>query len=425
MRTFRCEEGAVFTLDQPLRDPLRRACADLERRLAPSFAILEERAGDFTLRGVIGTLALRPAVLLDIAPKVSPEDDWIAAALDLLLPATSIAVAGDRRGGLAAHRNILDVLAAIYAERLTRALRRDGPLLLMERRTDTLGVLKGRLRATEWTRKGAWRAHRLPVAYQELTADNAFTQTMSHIARLLAGATRAPPVRGQLLTAARDLRPGSAEHTTANPQVSLRRLPAQWAAYEGAWDIAVSVLSRKSLLGAAGQRRGVSLAIEAWGLLETLLERALLSTVRCALEDQVVLAAPRKHQTVLLEPYGHTAGKARRVEPDGRLTAGGATVATFEAKYARGLGLDPPREHVFQALATAAACGSPLAVLVYPDEFGPVRWNVCGFNGQPARLAAIGLHLFGYRRGAGDRVRGQRLYELLAGPATYKSGLAA
>jgi hypothetical protein len=420
-----CEEGAPFRLDPTLRPVLRAACARLEQRLRPSFSILEERAGEFILRGVIGTVELRPGVLLDIAPKVTPGDGWIDASLDLLLPATRIDIAGDRRGGMAAHRNLLDVLAAIYAERLTWALRRDGPLLLMERRSNTLGVLKGKLSTTDWVRRAAWQPHRLPVTFQELTADNAFTRAMSHVAQLLARHSADARVRGRLLTAARELRPGAPEDALIDPRASLRALPTQWAAYGPAWDVTVSVLSRRTLLGVTGQRRGVSVVVEAWRLLETLLERSLQSTVRHAREHGFVLAAPKKHQTHLLEPHPGSVGKRSSVEPDGRLEdADGRNVATFETKYSRGLGVDPPREHVFQALTTAAACRSPLAVLVYPDRFEPVWWSVEGFNRQPATLAAIGLHLFGYRRGTGDRERGGRIYELLAGPAADASGVA-
>jgi hypothetical protein len=91
------------------------------------------------------------------------------------------------------------------------------------------------------------------------------------------------------------------------------------------------------------------------------------------------------------------------------------TVATFEAKYVRRNKAEwPEREHIYQTLTTAAACGSPLAVLVYPEQFEPVWWQVEGFNGSPSYLAAIGLGLYSYRRGIGDETRGSRLLGLLA-----------
>jgi hypothetical protein len=419
-------EGAAFRLHGSQADALRRAVAELEQRLKPSFRILEERAGELVIRGVVGTIALGPRTSLDVAPKTAPGEDWVASVLDLLSVGDRIQVAGDRRAGLAGRRNLLDVLAHLYAERLVRALRQDGPLLVMERRHDTKPVLKGRLDVSAWARKAAWRPHRFPVGFQELTSDNDFSRALAHVATLLAGATTLPRTRGVLLDCARNLRPGAAEAFVVGPQAALRPLPAQWAAYQPAWDIAVAVLSRRSLLGAVGHRYGVSLAIEAWPLLERLLERALAAAVRLSQQHGAPLVAPAKHHTTLLTGLN---ASDRSVVPDGRLTdRSGRHLATFEAKYARvDAGTWPPREHCFQALATAAACRSELAVLVYPDAFEPVWWSTTAFDGTPAHVAAIGLGLFGYRRGAGDVERGEALLQLLGGPqqATTPTALAA
>lgn len=426
MTVLACQEGVPFQADAATGKALRAAAARLELSLRPSFPLLEERFGSFTVRGIVGTVELRPGHLLDISPKVATDEDWASAALDLLLPATRIEVAGDRRGGLSAYRNLLGVLAAVYADRLTRALRRDGPLLLMERRADVLPVLKGKLDTTHWARRASWQPHRLPVSFQELTADNTFTRAMASVAVTLAHHAPGPQIRGRLLTASRELRPGAAEHAPVDPRAALRRLPSQWGAYEPAWDIAVSVLQRKSLLASAGQRHGVSMVVEAWRLLETLLDRALHASVRVAGEHMFVMKVASKNRARLLTPIASSPGKRSHVIPDGRLMSQqGTTIATFETKYSRGTGTAPQREHVYQALTTAAACQSPLAVLAYPDSFDPVVWEVRGFEDCPARLVAIGLGLYRYRRGSGDRERGQRVYDLLATSLEQVSGPGA
>jgi hypothetical protein len=122
-----------------------------------------------------------------------------------------------------------------------------------------------------------------------------------------------------------------------------------------------------------------------------------------------------KPSAALLTREPGSTGSARHAVPDGRLDDDDQVLATFEAKYARvGTGGPwPPREHVFQALATAAAHGSPLAVLVYPDRFDAIWWQAHGFHDSPSHLAAIGLGLFSYRRGPGDDERGQRILDLL------------
>jgi hypothetical protein len=414
MRVLAAVEGVPFPLDERLRQPLRIAWQRIQERVAPTTGALEEAAGVFTLRGVVGSIALQPALVLDVAPKVEVGEDWISSVLDLLLAPDRIDIAGDRRSGLAPHRNLLDVLATIYDERLQRALRRDGPILVMERHEDELGILKGKLNVTKWAARASWRPHRFPVAYQHLTSDNAYTRTLAYVAATLASAAPTPAVRSSLLRSMRMLRPGAPELTYALPHTALRRLPAQWAAYEPSWDIAASVLTRRALLSSIGARQGVSLVIEAWPLLERLLERALAAAVRTSGETGRMLAAPPKKGTRLLTPANAGLGAARSVVPDGRLVADGHHIATFEAKYARfNLSEGPPREHVFQAIATAAAVDSPLAVLVYPDMFEPVSWRVHGFGDRPSRLTAIGLGLFNYRRGTGDVSRGQRLLELV------------
>jgi hypothetical protein len=415
MRAVAVVEGVPFALEEGLRQPLRNSWRRIKERVAPSTGALDEAAGMFTVRGVVGSIALRSGVVLDVAPKVDVGEDWINAVLDLLLAPDRIDIAADRRAGFAPHRNLLDVLSTIYDERLQRALRRDGPILVMERREDELGILKGKLNVTKWAARAAWRPHRFPVAYQHLTSDNDYTRTLAFVAGMLASAAPTPKVRGSLLLGTRMLRPGAPEITYTLPHVALRRLPAQWAAYEPAWDIAASVLTRRALLSSVGARYGVSLVIEAWPLLERLLERALDSAVRSARNTGRMLVAPKKKGTILLRPVRE--GSARSVVPDGRLVENGRHLATFEAKYARfTLGDGPPREHVFQAVATAAAVDSPHAVLVYPDSFEPFSWHVHGFGGRPSTLTAIGLGLFGYRRGSGDVLRGERLLGLVQAP---------
>jgi hypothetical protein len=423
VRAIPVSEGVPFPLEDRLRQPLRNSWRRVQERVAPSTGGLEETAGVFTLRGVVGTIALQSGVFLDVAPKVEVGEDWINAVLDLLLPPDRIDIAADRRAGFAPHRNLLDVLSTIYDERLQRALRRDGPILVMERREDELGILKGKLNVTKWATQAAWRPHRFPVAFQHLTSDNDYTRTLAYVAATLASAAPTPKVQGSLLYGMRMLRPGAPELAYVLPHSALRRLPSQWAAYEPAWDIAASVLTRRALLSTVGARYGVSLVIEAWPLLERLLERALDAAVRRASDTGRMLSAPRKRGTVLLTPVAH--GASRRVVPDGRIIEGGHHLATFEAKYARfELADGPPREHVFQAIATAAAADSPHAVLVYPDAFDATSWNVHGFGGRPSLLTAIGLGLFGYRRGDGDIVRGEKLLKLLEAPTGSLSAAA-
>lgn len=423
MRRISVVEGVAFSepeLASAIRTAGERLTTQLRPRLRP---LIIEEAGTFTIRNVVGTIRIDESTVLEVTPKVSGSDDWVRAVLDLLVGPDRIDIGGERLSDLAPRRpELLEVLASAYAARLRRALHRDGPLLLIERRHERLGVLKGKLATSQYLRSVHWRPHVFPVSYDVLSPDNQFARAMAYVARILAAASGNPSVRGSLLESATALRPGFAEDVRVDPSVAYRPLPEQWGVYRPAWSIAVAILSRTSLLRASGRHHGVEVAIEAWPLLERLLERALdeaAASARTAGRDMT--RRPKQGTPLLVLPS--TGGSPRGVEPDGELTEGGQTIATFEAKYSARGSRWPVDDHVFQALTTAAACRSPLSVLVYPETFDPVWWDVEGFSGTPKHLVTVGLGLFSYRRGQGDRDRSQLLLELLKGrPASALSG---
>jgi hypothetical protein len=377
--------------------------------------VISEEAGSFTVRNVVGTVRLDDTTILEVAPKVDAGEDWVRAVLDLLVGRDRIDIGGERLAGLTPRRTeFLEVLASAYATRLRLSLHRDGPLLVIQRRHDRLSVFKGKLHASEYLRAATWRPHLFPTSFDVLSSDNDFSRAMAFVARLLATSTTNPNVRSSLLESATALRPGYAEDVRVDPSVALRPFPEQWGIYRPAWSIAVAVLTSTSLLRASGHHYGVEVAIEAWPLLERLLERALDDAAGFAQAGgRSLFRAPKGQTPLLVSPS--EGGTTRSVEPDGELVEHGRTVATFEAKYSTRGAAWPVNEHIFQALTTAAAYRSPLAILVYPERFPPVWWDLVEFHGTPMNLAAIGLGLFSYQRGAGDRERGQILLEMLRG----------
>lgn len=414
-RTF-VVEGEPFTVDPALRGAVRAAGRRLRLELKPRYGGLTEDGGRFTISGIVGTVALRRGRALEVRPRVPAGADWIRAVLELLVGRERVDAGGERLAGLSVHRkDLLEATAAIYAARLERAIRRDGPILIIEGTTEQLPRLKGKLLATGWIRHATWQPHRFPVTYNRLNADNVFSRTLSWVAGSLAASVRSPHTRASLRAAAQALRPGLPPGLTLPSGAVARRLPSQWSAYGPAWSIATALLLRRSLLGAAGARLAPSIAIEAWPLLEELLRRSLVAASRrAATHGRAVAVAPRTRVPLLHTPSG-LASRPHGVEPDGMLVEEGRPIATFEAKYTRrDAGGDWPAEaHRYQALATASACDSPLAVVVYPDDLPAGAWVVEGFGGRPRWLAAVGLDLFSYSSGAGDEERGLRIFELL------------
>lgn len=415
-RPIECREGVPFHVDAALRPALRAAADPLRRDLGRGLDVITENAGTFTIRNVVGSLQIGGA-LFQIVPKTVPEDDWTGAVIDLLVGADRIRAAGDRAASLSANRrDLADVLAATFASRLEQALRRDGPILHMERTAAELGYLKGKLRVGEWLRSAAWRPHRFPVVYATTSPDNPFSRCLAVTALLLARATSATTVRSRLMALAQELRPGLPEVVAVSPSATAAPLPAQWAAYQPAWSVACAVLNRRALLGAKGTLGGISIALLAWPLLERLLLRGLRAASHLAsTRGRSLTVRPKRWAPLLVEPRGSAAGE-RGVEPDGEVVEGGRTIATFEAKYAdfeTGSGKWPRREDYFQAVCTASACSAPLSVLVYPGRFEPGVWEVPSMGGTPRRVVVIGLGLFSYRAGSGDDELGERILSVL------------
>lgn len=406
-------EGVPFDLAPRQRHQLERAIARVIPQLKPTGLdplVLNGRRA--TIQGLVGTIALSPRESLEVVPKVAgAETDWVAAVVDLL--DARAAVETDRRvQPRRQHRFIHEALADLYASRLASALRRDGPISIMERCSSTSPVLRGRLHVTRWVRDVTIRPHVFPVDHDRLTCDNAFGRAFAHVALLLGRATAIPRIRGQLFEAARCLRPGLPETFRLDPGISLRPLPSQYAAYAAAWSIARAVLSNRAILGSEGRRHGMTFVVEAWPLLESLLERGLAAAARVSHKRGTPLHVAPKASIPLLRATDRRFGRNRRVIPDGRLLGITGSVATFEAKYKVRLNRGwPLRADIYQALCTAAACRCPISVLVYPESFEPLRWDVRNMPGGPQTLIAIGLDLFGYRRTHDDAL-GEKIFNL-------------
>ena len=100
--------------------------------------------------------------------------------------------------------------------------------------------------------------------------------------------------------------------------------------------------------------------------------------------------------------------------------------ASFEAKYTTPSDT-PKRDHTFQALATAAALHSPVAVIVLPYAQKPKAYDVTGFNHEPRTLFTIGLDLFVRMKKLGQQVCGSSAPACsdcpLAGRCARRTGL--
>lgn len=414
MRCIDVIEGEDFPLPRAEAERLREAVERLRVRLRPSFSLLSERSGIFRLSNVVGTVDLGRGLVIQVSPKVPTGTDWTTAVVSLLTGKEGIGIAGERRAGTSQlHNKLLDAVSGVYLSRLERAFREEGPIMLMEHRTAELPYLQGKLNVTKWARSALWRPHIFPVARTKLSQDNPFTRGLVLVADTLAHASSTQTTRNGLRTLARDLADGIPRNGAVVDGLASRALPEQWSAYKPAWSLATAVLSRTSLLGSTGQHTGMGLAIEAWPLLETLLERTLQSVERVGRRIGRNFTYRMQGQVGLLKPLGAKPQAIFAPEPDGRLYEDGKLVASFEAKYSVFDNIRPERNHTYQTLSTAAACGASLAILVYPNSFEPQVWEVSGFSGTPNYLMAVGLDLYKWLPGGNLDTRGEMVLELL------------
>lgn len=410
-RIARYRENEPLVLEGARRTALRSAIDALKRSLQPHLPQFEERGDYCVIRNLIGTVALPDGTLVEVVPKTRPGGDWVRAVLSLLV-ANRIEATGDRVAGLSAPReDLAAALARLYADRLERALRRDGPLLLMRRYCHASTTLKGRLDVTRWLRDAWKRPVPFPVEISQLSADNDFSRALAIVASILASAARDHTIAARLRAAARALRPGSPAVAALPTGIERRTLPSQWAVYSPAWSIAVAVLARRSPLHPEGMQRGIAVAIEPWPLMEELLKRSLEAAALVAMKcGRIVIA---KHQGDIALLRNDCGAVTANVTPDGRLIEGERTLATIDAKYRdRSSGARPTDDECYQALAQARAADAPVAVLAYPDDRPPVERFVQPPGTCPERLLTVGLDLFAYRWGS-ERTHGRTLWELI------------
>lgn len=414
MRCINLTEGKEFTLPRAEADRLRDAAERLRLRLRPSFSLLSESSGVFRLSNIVGTIDLGGGLVIQVSPKVTTDNDWTKAVISLLNGKECIEVAGERWAGISqVHNKLLDAISGVYLHRLERAYRQEGPIVLMERITNELPYLHGKLDASRWARSALWRPHIFPVSRTELAQDNPFTRGLVLVADALAQASANQKTRNALRRLSRDLAVGKPFNGATTPGLASRVLPEQWSAYKPAWALATSVLSKTSLFGPTGHKAGVGIAIEAWPLLETLLERTLQSVERVGRTVGRHFTSLMQGEVNILKPLGPKPQSSFEPKPDGRLFENGQLVASFEAKYTEYDGTKPDRSHTYQVLSTAAACGSTIGVLVYPNSFEPQVWEVSGFNGRPSHLVAIGLDLFRWLPANLAEARGEMVLKVL------------
>lgn len=380
--------------------------------LRPRIAQVSRNDRIIEVRNFIGSVRMSDGAVLEVEPKVAVDGPWASAIVQLLKEDSRISVTGSQRSRPSGARHDLTaVIAFEYARRLERALLKDGPLQVFERHALTSRRLNGQLDVSRYA-YSAWRDPvQFPIRRDELTVANDFTRGLSLVSRAFRQSVSDTALSSKLRRLESAVIPGHPAPAHLNPAAASRHMPAQWASYRPAWDIAAAILRNRSLINAPGHSVGLEVAVEPWPLLETLLERTLEEVERVS-----PLRWVPKQRYPILTSSGVLAGE---VEPDGLLeNAAGDTMATFEAKYTRSR-QHPSEKNRYQALATAAVLQAPLAVLVYAGTEPVKLYEVHGFNGRPAQLATVGLDMYGYERDFGAKLRAEAVIQLMQAAGSF------
>ncbi|MBF6271613.1 hypothetical protein IU436_30790 [Nocardia farcinica] len=421
-RVVEAVEGApIGDLNDADLVDLTRARARLKERLKPRLSLFEDTTAGCVPRNIVGTISLNSRTVLRVAPKVGDDQDWVGAALDLMLPERS-SVAGHRQAARTGASNSLeDGLAAVYRERLDRALRAEGPIEVMHTEFAHSAALTGRLDVERWVLEKPFGQLTFPVHRSVLDANNELTAALALAAVILSRSVTDGTVRNALVKLSRDIRPGLPDSVTVDPSVIGRPLPQQWSAYNEAWSIAQVVLSNSRFASRHGTLSGVEVALEPWILLEELLDRTVREVVRRGQADGHGWHNKRHPSVELLrsdDNPGRDVSLARLLSnrtayPENLIMGPDGPIASFEAKYSRPKEPVSIRNHMYQLLTTAAHAGSPRAVLVYPELSEPIHWSTVDSHTPVNDVFAVGLNLYGYSKHSGVAERAQQIFDLL------------
>lgn len=380
----------------------------LATTLKPRVTQVSRNGDAVEVKNFVGSVRMSDGTILEVEPKVAVNGQWPQAVVQLLRGDSRISVTGSQRSRPStAQSDLTAVIAFEYARRLEAALSKDGPLQVFEQQNHSSRRPNGQLDISMYARTAWLDPVLFPIRREELTVANDFSRGLSLVAHAFRRSVADLMLSARLRRLESAVIPGHPLPAYLNPSVASRPMPAQWSAYRPAWDIAAAVLRNRALINDPGHSVGLEVAVEPWPLLESLLDRCLDQVER---SSSMYTSVPKRRYPIL-KSGNYVAGE---VEPDGVLrNSSGNVVATFEAKYTRP-GPNPSEAHRYQALSAAAVLHAPVAVLIYPGKEAPRVYDVQGFNRQPARLATIGLDMYGYERDFGAAKRADVILRLIS-----------
>ena len=360
-------------------DRLHAAATRAARRLKPHAVLTRTRDG-LKAGQTVGILSV-PGRTVEILPKIDRENDAVRKALiRMLAVALDVRIAAGELSALdTQRRDLLELLARLFADRLLAAVRRGLPRRYIAHEDD-LPVLRGRLNVTRQVTHLAVRPDRLACRYDELSEDTPLNRVLKAAVKRLARLVSAPAnIRSLAELAARF----EAVSDSPHPLREAVRLDRTNTAFHDLHRMACLFLDDEWQSTTSGAADGFALLFPMNELFEKFVGRCLKRAL-----------APG---AVRLQPGGCHAitdadgGRLFTIRPDAVFDAPDRTIIVFDTKWKnlkpdrKDLGVAP--SDVYQMLAYARAWDATRVILLYPwrketsDKDGPLRqWTVAHSN---------------------------------------------
>ena len=359
---------------------LHAAATRVARRLkAPRHDVLTRTRDGLKAGQTVGILSV-PGRTVEILPKIDRENDAVRKALiRMLAVALDVRIAAGELSALdTQRRDLLELLARLFADRLLAAVRRGLPRRYIAHEDD-LPVLRGRLNVTRQVTHLAVRPDRLACRYDELSEDTPLNRVLKAAVKRLARLVSAPAnIRSLAELAARF----EAVSDSPHPLREAVRLDRTNTAFHDLHRMACLFLHDEWQSTTSGAADGFALLFPMNELFEKFVGRCLKRAL-----------APG---AVRLQPGGRHAitdadgGPLFTIRPDAVFDAPDRTIV-FDTKWKN---LKPDKEDlgveqgdVYQMLAYARAWDATRVILLYPwrketsDKDGPLRqWTVAHSN---------------------------------------------
>ena len=307
---------------------------------------------------VVGILSI-PGRAVEILPKIDSEDGAVRGALiHMLSVARGLRIADGELAALdTQRRDVLELLARLFADRLRAAVRRGLPRRYAEREED-LGMLRGRLDVKRQFTHFAVRPDRLACRFDELSEDTPLNRVLkAAVMRLTRIARSAENVRALVELAARF-------ESVSDSRLPLRepvRLDRTNTAFHDLHRLARLFLAGEWQSTASGRAPGFALLFPMNDLFEKFIGRRL---------RRALVPRPVRLQHGGLHALEDKDGTGIfRLVPDAVIDSPTGPVIV-DTKWKRlehddrRLGIDP--SDIYQMLAYARAYGAARVILIYP-----------------------------------------------------------